>query len=83
MRLIAINAARYDAHKHRALSVVGDALAGIEELGQALEAGRPRPMDFQSGPYMPNGTPRWNSIRVQQLMFPELCSCDWRRQPCL
>ena len=36
MRLIAINAARYDAHKHRALSVVGDALAGIEELGQAL-----------------------------------------------
>jgi len=37
MRLIAINAARYDAHKHRALSVVGDALAGIEELGQALE----------------------------------------------
>ena len=25
MRLISINAARYDAHKHRALSVVGDA----------------------------------------------------------
>ena len=37
IRLISINAARYDAHKHRALSVVGDALAGIEELGQALE----------------------------------------------
>ena len=37
MRLISINAARYDAHKHHALSVVGDALAGIEELGQALE----------------------------------------------
>ena len=37
MHLIAINAALYDAHKHRALSVVGDALAGIEELGQALE----------------------------------------------
>ena len=36
MRLISLNAARYDAHKHRALSVVGDALVGIEELGQAL-----------------------------------------------
>ena len=48
MRLIAINAARYDAHKHRALSVVGDALAGIEELGQALERLEgPRSMDFQ------------------------------------
>ena len=37
MRLISLNAARYDAHKHRALSVVGDALVGIEELGQALD----------------------------------------------
>ena len=36
MRLISLNAARYDAHKHRALSVVGDALVGIEELGQSL-----------------------------------------------
>jgi len=36
MRLISLNAARYDAHKHRALSVVGDALVGIEELGKSL-----------------------------------------------
>ena len=36
MRLILLNAARYDAHKHRALSVVGDALVGIEELGESL-----------------------------------------------
>ncbi len=36
MRLISLNAARYDAHKHRALSVVGDALVGIEELEKSL-----------------------------------------------
>jgi 3D-(3,5/4)-trihydroxycyclohexane-1,2-dione acylhydrolase (decyclizing) len=37
MRLIALNAARYDAYKHRAVSVVGDALACIEDLEPALE----------------------------------------------
>ena len=36
VKLIALNAARFDAHKHRSLSVVGDAKAGIEELDQAL-----------------------------------------------
>lgn len=36
MRLIALNAARFDAKKHRALSVVGDAKVGLEELGEAL-----------------------------------------------
>jgi 3D-(3,5/4)-trihydroxycyclohexane-1,2-dione acylhydrolase (decyclizing) len=35
-RLIALNAARFDAHKHRALSVVGDAQAGLAELSAAL-----------------------------------------------
>ena len=35
-RLIALNAARFDAIKHRALSVVGDALVGLEELSEAL-----------------------------------------------
>jgi 3D-(3,5/4)-trihydroxycyclohexane-1,2-dione acylhydrolase (decyclizing) len=35
-RLIALNAARFDAHKHRALPVVGDALVGLEELSGAL-----------------------------------------------
>jgi 3D-(3,5/4)-trihydroxycyclohexane-1,2-dione acylhydrolase (decyclizing) len=35
-RLIALNAARFDAVKHRALSVVGDALVGLEELSEAL-----------------------------------------------
>jgi 3D-(3,5/4)-trihydroxycyclohexane-1,2-dione acylhydrolase (decyclizing) len=36
MRLIALNAARYDAHKHRAIAVVGDAQVGLEELSAAL-----------------------------------------------
>jgi 3D-(3,5/4)-trihydroxycyclohexane-1,2-dione acylhydrolase (decyclizing) len=35
-RIVALNAARFDATKHRSLSVVGDALIGIEELSEAL-----------------------------------------------
>jgi 3D-(3,5/4)-trihydroxycyclohexane-1,2-dione acylhydrolase (decyclizing) len=35
-RLVALNAARFDAHKHRALAVVGDARAGLAELSAAL-----------------------------------------------
>lgn len=35
-RIIGLNAARFDAHKHRSLAVVGDALVGIEELDEAL-----------------------------------------------
>ncbi|WP_431297913.1 3D-(3,5/4)-trihydroxycyclohexane-1,2-dione acylhydrolase (decyclizing) [Tabrizicola sp. BL-A-41-H6] len=37
-RFISINAARFDAIKHRALAVVGDALEGIDELDTALGA---------------------------------------------
>lgn len=36
MRIVALNAARFDAHKHRAIPVVGDAQAGLEELSAAL-----------------------------------------------
>ena len=36
-RFIGLNAARFDARKHMALPVVGDALAGLEELGAALQ----------------------------------------------
>jgi len=36
MRLIAINAARFDATKHRALSVTGDAQVALTELSAAL-----------------------------------------------
>jgi 3D-(3,5/4)-trihydroxycyclohexane-1,2-dione acylhydrolase (decyclizing) len=44
MRLIALNAARFDAHKHRALPVVGDAREGLEELSAALGGWRaPKP----------------------------------------
>jgi 3D-(3,5/4)-trihydroxycyclohexane-1,2-dione acylhydrolase (decyclizing) len=35
-RIIALNAARFDAVKHRAHSLVGDALVGLEELSEAL-----------------------------------------------
>lgn len=35
-QFISLNAARFDAIKHRAISVVGDAREGIEELGAAL-----------------------------------------------
>lgn len=36
VNIVALNAARYDATKHRALSVVGDALVGLQELSAAL-----------------------------------------------
>ena len=38
-RLISINAARYDAHKRRALALVGDADVTLTELSEALGAG--------------------------------------------
>jgi 3D-(3,5/4)-trihydroxycyclohexane-1,2-dione acylhydrolase (decyclizing) len=40
VRLIALNAARFDATKHRALSVVGDAQVGLTELSAALAGWR-------------------------------------------
>ena len=35
-RFIGLNAARFDAVKHRSLAVVGDAMVGIEEMSDAL-----------------------------------------------
>ena len=35
-RIIGLNAARFDAVKHRSLAVVGDALVGIEEMSEEL-----------------------------------------------
>ena len=40
LRLVALNTARFDATKHRALSVVGDARAGLDELSGLLEGWR-------------------------------------------
>ncbi|MCB1715874.1 MAG: 3D-(3,5/4)-trihydroxycyclohexane-1,2-dione acylhydrolase (decyclizing) [Candidatus Competibacteraceae bacterium] len=40
MRLIALNAARFDAHKHRAVALVSDAQAGLQELSAQLGAWR-------------------------------------------
>jgi 3D-(3,5/4)-trihydroxycyclohexane-1,2-dione acylhydrolase (decyclizing) len=39
-QFISLNAARFDAVKHRALAVVGDALAGIGELAEQLDGWR-------------------------------------------
>ena len=39
-KLVSINAARFDANKHMAHAVVGDAKVSLMELSQALEAGR-------------------------------------------
>jgi 3D-(3,5/4)-trihydroxycyclohexane-1,2-dione acylhydrolase (decyclizing) len=38
VKIVALNAARFDATKHRALAVVGDAQVGIVELSAALTA---------------------------------------------
>ena len=53
MRLIAINAASFDAHKHRALSVVGDAKVSLEDLSSALGnwAGSPDWLETAQGYY--------------------------------
>jgi 3D-(3,5/4)-trihydroxycyclohexane-1,2-dione acylhydrolase (decyclizing) len=39
-KFVAINAARFDANKHRAVAVVGDALETVSELAAALEGYR-------------------------------------------
>jgi 3D-(3,5/4)-trihydroxycyclohexane-1,2-dione acylhydrolase (decyclizing) len=36
VRFVGVNAARFDAHKHRSLPVVSDARAALDELGAAL-----------------------------------------------
>ena len=53
MQLIAINAASFDAHTHRALSVVGDAKVGLEDLSSALGnwAGSPAWIETAQGHY--------------------------------
>jgi len=48
-KIVAINAARFDAGKHRSTAVVGDALAVLEDLAPALEHYRPAPGWMESG----------------------------------
>lgn len=40
LRIVSINAARWDAHKHSALALQGDASAGLRELSEALTGWR-------------------------------------------
>ena len=57
-RFIALNAARFDAVKHRSLPVVGDALVGLDELW-ASAAGWRAPdgwVEARARPNTPNGT---------------------------
>src|SRR5581483_4367664 len=65
-RIVTVNAARFDAHKHRALAVIGDAQVSLAELSAALggwrapdawiERGRGeyatwnKTLDYHSGP---------------------------------
>ena len=82
-RLIALNAARFDAVKHRALSVVGDALVGLEELSEALadwrapdelgEAGHDRIRDLERAGRQ--------ALRSDQRGSAELCPGRRRDQP--
>ena len=82
VKIIALNAARFDATKHRALPVVGDAQAGLAELGAGL-AGWQAPkawMDQAAKEYA-----GWNEV-VDQACGPdqcgtaELCPCGRRDQ---
>ena len=56
-RFISINAARFDAMKHRAAAVVGDALETVTELDAALGDWRASPLyDQRPRPYSRIGT---------------------------
>ena len=39
-KLVSINTARFDANKHMAQAIVGDAKVSLMELSQALEVGK-------------------------------------------
>ncbi len=59
---IAINAARFDATKHRALAVVGDARETLEELTEALGDWSANRLDH-ARPCSASGTRCWTSTR--------------------
>ena len=58
-RFIAINAARFDAVKHRSLAVVGDALETVQELDRALEDWRADPAHMKQAKALFG---EWNKI---------------------
>ncbi|MBV9758333.1 MAG: 3D-(3,5/4)-trihydroxycyclohexane-1,2-dione acylhydrolase (decyclizing) [Alphaproteobacteria bacterium] len=59
VRIVALNAARFDATKHRALPVVGDALVGLQELSAALGDWRTPPAWLARGR---EEYAAWNSV---------------------
>ena len=58
-KFISINAARWDATKHRALAVVGDAREAVDELAAALKGWKADAEVDGKGarPSLPRGTP--------------------------
>ncbi len=83
LKLIALNAARFDATKHRALSVVGDAQVGLTELSAAL-AGWRAPASW--GAQAAKEYAAWNATVDQhsgtdQRGASDLCPCGRRDQP--
>lgn len=62
MRLIALNAARFDAHKHRAVALVADAREGLVEFSSALGEWRaPAPWMQKAGEvYL-----QWNQLTAE------------------
>ena len=66
-RFIGLNAARFDARKHQALPVVGDAQAGLDELGQALHGWQAPEAWLAAGAAAstPSGTPSSTSAAAR------------------
>lgn len=58
LRFVSLNAARYDATKHRACAVIGDARCGLEELSAAL-AGWQAPQEWLERAQ--RGAQAWNA----------------------
>ena len=59
MRVVTVNAARFDAVKHGAQAVVGDALAAVDELAAALAGWRADPQWSARAP--PRSVRRWDA----------------------
>ena len=79
---ISINAARFDAVKHRALAVVGDALETVTELDAALGAWRVDPAhhDARQGPVQGMGRLARRASGADQRAGPDLRAGRPRRE---
>lgn len=67
-QLITLNAARFDAHKHRALPVVADAREGLAELSIALQDWRAPDKHFEQATHLYS---QWNTQVEQHINPPD------------